>query len=169
MVQELFANPDFLVSGWRYAHLETAVKKVFEPSPAGAMVFGGDLDQQIQQWTKAKPLAGFNFFRFPSINGSSGAMVMGVADAVTLTKSSPATHASAVHALLEYLATPEAATLWARRGNFESPNRGVTLSAYRDPILRQEVVDLKRANVFKYGLFGSNPLLFQYASALWVP
>jgi len=39
--------------------------------------------------------------------------------------------------LLRFLATPEAAEIWARRGGFVSPNEGVDIAAYPDPTSRQ--------------------------------
>ena len=40
----------------------------------------------------------------------------------------------AARALVTYLATPEAATIWAKRGGFSSPNKNVPPSAYPDAL-----------------------------------
>ena len=40
----------------------------------------------------------------------------------------------AARALVTYLATPEAATIWAKQGGFSSPNKGVPASAYPDAL-----------------------------------
>jgi alpha-glucoside transport system substrate-binding protein len=37
---------------------------------------------------------------------------------------------TAARALLSHLATPDAATIWAKRGGFISPNKGVALTSY---------------------------------------
>ena len=39
--------------------------------------------------------------------------------------------------LIEYLATPEAAAIWAKAGGFISPNNKLPMSTYTDPTLRQ--------------------------------
>ena len=50
---------------------------------------------------------------------------MGGGDIVTMFKDTPASRA-----LMTYLATPAAATVWAKRGGFSSPNKNVKLTAY---------------------------------------
>jgi alpha-glucoside transport system substrate-binding protein len=42
----------------------------------------------------------------------------------------------AAEAFVEYLATPEAAEIWAKRGGFSSPNKNVDASVYPDEITR---------------------------------
>ena len=51
----------------------------------------------------------------------------------------------AARALVKYLATPEAATIWAKRGGFSSPNKGVPASAYPDAITRATATALAQA------------------------
>ena len=40
----------------------------------------------------------------------------------------------AAQAFIEYLTTPEASEIWAKRGGFSSPNKNVDPSVYPDPI-----------------------------------
>ena len=44
----------------------------------------------------------------------------------------------AAQALVKYLATPEAAEIWAKRGGFSSPNKNVDPNVYPDPILQDD-------------------------------
>ncbi len=82
--------------------------------------------------TKAKPISGYNEFAFPSVGGSAPAVVGG-GDTVVMFKDSPASRA-----LVSYLATPGAATIWAQKGGFSSPNKGVPGSAYPDALSAQD-------------------------------
>src|SRR6266508_2398943 len=109
----------------------TSVTNAFGDPPKAAMVLEADfVEGEILNSTKAKPETGFNVFDFPSINDSPPAVVGG-GDQVVMFKDSPA-----ARALVEYLATPEAAEIWVRRGGFSSPNKGVPESAYQAPLLR---------------------------------
>ena len=74
---------------------------------------------EIVNSTEAKPETGFNVFDFPSINDSPPAVV-GAGDMVVMFKDSPA-----AQAFVKYLATPEAAEIWVKRGGFSSPNKNV--------------------------------------------
>ena len=57
--------------------------------------------------------------------------VVGGGDLVVMFKDNPA-----AQAFIEYLTTPEAAEIWAKRGGFSSPNKNVDASVYPDPIQR---------------------------------
>jgi hypothetical protein len=81
-------------------------------------------------------------FDFPSINGSKPTSVGG-GDIVTMLKDNPA-----ARALVNYLATPAAATIWARRGGYSSPNKDVKPLVYKDLLQRQAAAGLVKAAVF---------------------
>jgi hypothetical protein len=55
-------------------------------------------------------------------------------------------------ALTQFLATPHAAEIWAARGGYLSPNRGVDLSAYPDLVTRWLAQSLMDADEFVYDL-----------------
>jgi ABC-type glycerol-3-phosphate transport system substrate-binding protein len=82
------------------------------------MVIEGDFVPGVAT-VKSKPQSGYNVFVFPSINGSP-ASVVGGGDTVMMFKDTPASEA-----LINYLATPEAAEIWTKRGGFSSPNKNV--------------------------------------------
>ena len=88
--------------------------------PGAAQVIEGDfVESEIVDSTPAKPETGFNVFDFPSIDGSRPTVVGG-GDTIIMFNDSPA-----AQALVEYLATPEAAEIWAKRGGFSSANKNV--------------------------------------------
>jgi ABC-type glycerol-3-phosphate transport system substrate-binding protein len=119
----------------------TSVSNVFSNSPKAAMVMEGDFVPGVVTHP-LKPITGYNVFNFPSINGSKPTAVGG-GDIVTMTKDSPATRA-----LIAYLATPAAASIWAKRGGYSSPNKNVNPKAYSSLLQRKAAAGLVLASVF---------------------
>ena len=118
-------------SGALQTDFPTSVSQVFARPPKAAMVFEGDFVAGVDpSSTTGEAETGYNVFAFPSVNDSP-AVVMGGGDTVITFKDTPA-----VQALVKYLATPEAATIWAEEGGFSSPNKNVDPSAYPDAITR---------------------------------
>jgi alpha-glucoside transport system substrate-binding protein len=66
----------------------------------------------------------------------------------------------AARALITYLATPQAATIWAKRGGFSSPNKDVPASAYTDPLQRKTALALGSASVFRFDMSDLQPAAF---------
>jgi ABC-type glycerol-3-phosphate transport system substrate-binding protein len=133
----------------------TSVSNVFSNSPKAAMVLEGDfVPGVVASSNPLKPVTGYNVFNFPSINGSKPA-VMGGGDIVAMLKDTPATRA-----LINYLATPQAATIWAKRGGFSSPNKDVSPGAYGDPLQRTTAVALAKAAVFRFDMSDLQPAAF---------
>jgi ABC-type glycerol-3-phosphate transport system substrate-binding protein len=145
-------------SGALQTDFPTSVNNVFTNPPKAAMTFEGDfVESVITSSTKAKPGTDFNVFPFPQI-GKSPPSVEGGGDEVIMFKDTPA-----ARALITYLASPQAATIWAKRGGFSSPNKKVPLSAYTDPLLRTTTQGLVTAKVVRFDMsdlqppsFGSN-------------
>jgi alpha-glucoside transport system substrate-binding protein len=131
----------------------TSVNDVFQDPPKAAMVMEGDFVPGVAT-TKLKPVAGYNQFPFPSVNGSAPSVVGG-GDTVVMFKDTPA-----ARALSSYLATPAAATIWAKQGGFSSPNKGVPASAYTDPLNRATAVALAQAKIFRFDLSDLQPAAF---------
>jgi ABC-type glycerol-3-phosphate transport system substrate-binding protein len=133
----------------------TSVSNVFAKKPKAAMVLEGDfVPGVVASKNPLKPISGYNQFPFPSINGSKPA-VMGGGDIVVMFKDSPA-----ARALITYLASPQAATIWASRGGFSSPNKNVKPTAYKDPINRATAIALARASVFRFDMSDLQPAAF---------
>jgi alpha-glucoside transport system substrate-binding protein len=140
-------------SGALQTDFPTSVNQVFSESPKAAMVLEGDFVPGVAE-TTLEAETGYNVFPFPAI-GDSGEVVMGGGDVVVMFKDNPA-----ARALIEYLATPEAAEIWVGRGGFSSPNRNVDESAYPDEILRQTASNLAQAEVFRFDLSDLLPTAF---------
>src|SRR5262245_12876145 len=132
-----------------------SVTQVFGSPQKAAMVFEGDfVVGNITSQTKAKPISGYNVFSFPSVNGSKPAAVGG-GDEVIMFKDSAASRA-----LVQFLASPQAATIWAKRGGFSSPNKGVKPSAYPDAISRATATALANAKTFRFDMSDLAPASF---------
>jgi alpha-glucoside transport system substrate-binding protein len=155
---KIFSDTDNIFGGKQGAlqtDFPTSVTNAFGDPPKAAMVIEADfVEGEILNSTKAKPETGFNVFDFPSINDSPPSVV-GAGDQVVMFKDSPA-----AQALVEYLATPEAAEIWVRRGGFSSPNKGVPESAYQDPLLRSTATALANAQEFRFDLSDLQPSAF---------
>jgi alpha-glucoside transport system substrate-binding protein len=133
----------------------TSVTNAFADPPKAAMVIEADfVAGEIVNSTEAKPETGFNVFDFPSINDSPPAVV-GAGDMVVMFKDSPA-----AQAFVKYLATPEAAAIWVKRGGFSSPNKNVPPDAYPDAILRSTATALATAETFRFDLSDLQPSAF---------
>jgi ABC-type glycerol-3-phosphate transport system substrate-binding protein len=142
-------------SGALQTDFNTSVSNVFSNSPKAAMVLEGDfVPGVVASSNPLKAVTGYNVFNFPSINGSKPA-VMGGGDIVAMLKDTPATRA-----LISYLATPQAATIWAKRGGFSSPNKDVSPGAYGDPLQRTTAVALAKAAVFRFDMSDLQPAAF---------
>jgi alpha-glucoside transport system substrate-binding protein len=85
---------------------------------------------------------------------------VGGGDVMVMFKDTPAGRA-----LIEYLATPEAAEIWAGKGGFSSPNKNVDPNVYTDELTKKTATDLANAETFRFdmsdlmpGAFGSDAL-----------
>jgi ABC-type glycerol-3-phosphate transport system substrate-binding protein len=133
----------------------TSVIKTFADPPQAALVYEGDfVAGVIAQETSAQLERDAGFFPFPSIGGSPPAVVGG-GDVAVLLKDRPGGHA-----LLRFLATPEAGRVWARLGGFTSPNRGVEGSAYPHATARRSAEGLLGAEVFRFDMSDQLPAAF---------
>ncbi|NUT56896.1 MAG: carbohydrate ABC transporter substrate-binding protein [Thermoleophilia bacterium] len=147
-------------SGALQTDFPTSVTQVYSDPPKAAQVMEGDfVGGVISAETQAKPTDDFNVYAFPEINGS-GPVVVGGGDVMVMFKDNPA-----ARALIEYLATPEAAEIWAAKGGFSSPNKNVDPSVYPDELTKQTATELANADTFRFdmsdlmpGEFGSDAL-----------
>jgi alpha-glucoside transport system substrate-binding protein len=143
-MQKVFSDTNNIAggkSGALQTDFNTSVSNVFSNSPKAAMVIEGDFVPGVVKHP-LKAITGYNVFDFPSINGSAITSVGG-GDIVTMLKDTPASRA-----LITYLASPAAATIWAKRGGFSSPNKDVKPASYPDAIQRKAAVGLVKAAVF---------------------
>ncbi|MDP8967315.1 MAG: extracellular solute-binding protein, partial [Actinomycetota bacterium] len=133
-----------------------SVSQVFADPPKAAQVIEGDfVGGVILDATKAKPQQDFDVYDFPTIEGGPEKAVVGGGDIVVMFTDNPATRA-----LVQYLATAEAAEVWARRGGFASPNRKVDPGVYPDEITRKTATALQNAEVFRFDMSDLAPAEF---------
>ena len=155
---KIFSDTDNIAGGTQGAlqtDFPTSVTQAFGDPPKAAMVIEADfVAGEIVNSTKAEPETGFNVFTFPSINDSP-ASVVGAGDMLVMFNDKPE-----VRALVEYLATPEAAEIWVKRGGFSSPNKNVDENAYPDAILRSTATALAEAETFRFDLSDLQPSAF---------
>ncbi|MFI6036836.1 ABC transporter substrate-binding protein [Streptomyces sp. NPDC051315] len=127
-----------LIAGGQKGALNTdfpgSVEKVFGPEPEAGMVYEGDFVAGVAKDQFGKAIGeDANFFPFPAVAGGKAPVVSG-GDAAVVLKDGK--NQKAAQALLEYLATPEAAAVWAKAGGFLSPNKNLDLASYGDDVTR---------------------------------
>jgi alpha-glucoside transport system substrate-binding protein len=133
VMADVFGNPDLIAGGTENA-LQTdfngSITQVWASDPPeGAMLMEGDfVGGIISGETTAEVGTDADFFEFPSIDGSEPAVLGGGDFAVLLADTEGG------KALIEYLATPEAAEIWVAEGGFISPNLQVDPSMYPDEV-----------------------------------
>ncbi|WP_189039801.1 ABC transporter substrate-binding protein [Streptomyces daqingensis] len=133
---QLFGKKELLAGGNKGAlqtDFPTSVTKAFDDpeSPSAASVFEGDfVGINVANDTKAKIGKDAKVYPFPAV-GSDAPVVTGGDAAVALKDS------KAAHALLTFLASPEAAAVWAQEGGFVSPNKNLDGKAYPDDVQRK--------------------------------
>ncbi|MEO3784273.1 ABC transporter substrate-binding protein [Actinocorallia sp. B10E7] len=129
----LWGKKEFVSGGQQGAlstDFPTSVVNTFKDPAKAAMVYEGDfVSGVIGENTEAKVGTDAKFFPFPSVSGT--APVVSGGDAAVILKDS-----KGAQELVKYLASPEAAKLWAESGGMVSPNKNLELSVYPDDIQR---------------------------------
>jgi hypothetical protein len=128
-------------------------------SPTAAMVFEADFvtSSVPTNYTpgngkscslKATATPCYDTFNFPAPSGSAYAGdIQGSGDVAMLLRSNPQSRA-----LIKYLASPNAADIWANLGGFASANKKVPLSSYPDPVSQADAKALTSAKAFVFSL-----------------
>ncbi|MFI8188114.1 ABC transporter substrate-binding protein [Streptomyces sp. NPDC085946] len=127
-----------LIAGGQKGALNTdfpgSVEKVFGPKAEAGMVYEGDFVAGVAKDQFGRTIGeDADFFPFPPVGGGKAPVVSG-GDAAVVLKDGK--NQKAAQALVEYLATPEAAAVWAEAGGFLSPNKKLDLAAYGDDVTR---------------------------------
>jgi alpha-glucoside transport system substrate-binding protein len=131
---ELFKGDDLVEGGGTEAlrtDLNESVGAVFDKKkPKAGMVYEGDFVAGIISGAfKRNVDDDANFFPFPVI-GEGEAPVLSGGDAAVALKDGK--NKDMAMSFIEYLASPEAAEIWAKEGGFLSPNINLNLDAYPD-------------------------------------
>ncbi|CAL9292881.1 hypothetical protein SUDANB25_02117 [Streptomyces sp. SudanB25_2051] len=132
---ELFGKPQLIAggaSGALQTEFPTSVTQTFTggDQPKAAMVFEGDFVSINIAQTEAKVGEDAKVFPFPAVDGGEPPVVTGGDVAVAMTDK------PAAQALLTFLASPDAAAIWAAEGGFLSPNKSLDPSAYPNDVQR---------------------------------
>ena len=155
---QIIGDSDNIVGGTSGAlqtDFPTSVTNAFKEDPEGAMVIEGDfVVTEIEAGTQAKPKTDYDVFDFPSVDGSEP-VVVGGGDVVIMFTDTPASQA-----LVEYLASPEAAEIWAKRGGFSSANRDLDTNVYPDELTRETAGTIAEAETFRFDLSDLQPAAF---------
>lgn len=128
---ELFGKKGFVADGALQTEFPASVKQTFTggDQPKAGMVFEGDMVSLAISETKAKVGTDAKVFPFPAVGDEPPTVVAG--DAAVALKDS-----KGAQALLTYLASPDAAAIWAEAGGFVSPNKNLDLGAYPNDVQR---------------------------------
>ena len=144
-------------SGALQTDYPTCVDKAFATPPAAALVPEADfVSSEILASTKAKPGSGFNVVPFPSITTGPDSTAVEIAGDLLVTfRDNPA-----IEAFMKYLATPQAAEIWAKQGGFATGNKNMPASAYPDPITRATAEPIQTAKSVVFDMSDEQPAAF---------
>ncbi|HET7490188.1 MAG TPA: ABC transporter substrate-binding protein [Acidimicrobiales bacterium] len=137
----------------------SSVQRLAAKPPSAAMTVEGDFVAGELRGAGAEVGVDTDAFPFPAAAGSrpaAAAAVVGAGDAAVLLRPS-----AAGAAFLRWVATPEAAALWAARGGFVSPNRNLDLAVYPDELSRTFARSvLEAGDSFRFDLSDLAPAAF---------
>ena len=153
---KVFQSSDNIAGGTTGAlqtDFPTSVSNVLAPDPKAAMVIEADFVPGVVQ-TSLQPEEGYNQFAFPSVNDSP-ASVVAKGNLVVAFRDNPA-----VQAFIEYLASPESADIWVKRGGFSSPNKNVSSDSYPDALLAQTSEAMTSSEQLRFDLSDLQPSAF---------
>jgi len=121
------------------------------------MVFEADfVGGVITSSTKAKPGTGFNTFAWPSITPGPDASAVEIAGDLFVTfRDNPA-----IEAFVKYLASAQAAEIWAKQGGFGTGNHNVPASIYPDPITKATEAPILTAKSVVFDMSDNQPPAF---------
>jgi ABC-type glycerol-3-phosphate transport system substrate-binding protein len=91
----------------------------------------------------------YDFFPFPApaADKANSSALQGSGDVAMMINSTPQ-----AKAFMQYIASPLPGEIWARIGGFASPNKGVPLSTYPDPVSKADASELQNATSFVFSL-----------------
>jgi alpha-glucoside transport system substrate-binding protein len=92
-----------------------------------------------------KPVEDFNLFPFPAIDSRNAGAQEVAGDLFGMFKDTPQSRA-----LMKYLTTPEAQSIWVKRGGAISPNKSVPPDAYPDQLSKQMAQAMLSATTVRF-------------------
>ncbi|NJP41838.1 ABC transporter substrate-binding protein [Actinacidiphila epipremni] len=157
---QLFSKTDLIAGGTKGAlgtDFPKSVTQTFTGNPpAAAMVYEADfVSAFISANTKAKVGTDAKEFAFPAV-GSGKAPVVSGGDVAVALKDTPA-----AQALLTFIASTDAAKIWAQGGGYLSPNKSLDFAAYPDDVQRSIAQSLIGAgDDFRFDMSDQAPAAF---------
>ncbi|WP_255572741.1 ABC transporter substrate-binding protein [Leucobacter tenebrionis] len=146
---------DLVQPGGDQRDFPTSVTEVFGSDPQAGTVFEGDfVAGNIAADGNSTVGENALFYDFPSVNGSKPSVVGGGDVAVQFDDGEATT------ALMEFLASPEAAEIWVPNGGLTSPNGAVDTSLYPDDVSRQIAEALTGAEELRFDMSDLTPSAF---------
>jgi alpha-glucoside transport system substrate-binding protein len=125
-----------------------SIGQVFGTNPKAELYYEGGFVGGIATGEvnpNLKPGTDIDFFPFPKFSDAIGQPLLGAGDVAVAFENN-----EDVKALMEYLASPEAGTIWVSTGAIVSPNKGVDLSAYPNELVKKEADQVRNAEVFRF-------------------
>ncbi|EYT53205.1 sugar ABC transporter substrate-binding protein [Leucobacter sp. UCD-THU] len=154
VLAELWGS-DLVQPGGDQRDFPTSVTEVFGSDPQAGTVFEGDfVAGNIAADGNSTVGENALFYDFPSVNGSAPSVVGGGDVAVQFDDDEATT------ALMEFLASPEAAEIWVPNGGLTSPNGSVDTSLYPDDVSRQIAEALTGAEELRFDMSDLTPSAF---------
>jgi alpha-glucoside transport system substrate-binding protein len=98
-----------------------------------------------EQFPDLQPGQDFNFFQFPPIDEAQGNPLLVAGDLFGMFNDTPQ-----ARALMQYLVTAEAQSIWAERGGYLSANRNVDPGVYPDQLTQQIAQMLTEASAVRF-------------------
>lgn len=152
---ELWGDKTLVQPGTAQRTFGDSVIAVFgDPAEAGTVYEGDFVAGNISSDTKSVVGGNALFYDFPAAGSFAPAVVGGGNAAIQLKDNEGAA------ALMKYLASPEAATIWVKAGGFTSPNKKVDTSNYPDAISKQIAEALTGAQTFRFDMSDLAPSAF---------
>ena len=155
LLADLWSEEGIVQDGANLRTYPESVTEVFGADPQAGTVYEGDfVAGNIIDEGAATLGENALFYPFPSIDGAAPAVV-GSGDAVVAFADNAATKA-----FLAFIATPEAAEVWAPLGGKSLVNNGVDPALYPDDISRDIAAALTEAEAFRFDLSDLTPSEF---------
>ncbi len=144
-------------SGSLQTDFPTCVTNAFSTPSKGAIVFEADfVGGAITSSTKAQPGVDFNAAVFPSITSGANSTAVEIAgDLIVTFRDNPA-----IEAFVNYLASAQAAEIWAKIGGFGTGNKNVPASVYPDAITRATEAPIAKAKAVVFDMSDEQPASF---------
>jgi len=124
------------------------IGKVFSANPSAHMYMEGGFVGGITLADvnpNVKPGESIDFYPFVTIDEAQGQPLVGGGDITAAFVNN-----TDVAKLVEYLASPEAGTIWVSTGAIVSPNKGVTPDAYPNELVKKEAEQVTSAETFVF-------------------